>query len=149
MALTELKKVKQFAEKETKAKNKFNKQLSKRQTSKKASREKKSKQTQSVLTSKKRPSTRRTQKKTPQTSEEVGEKVDITCMGCEMSWEEDQSLQTGSLWIQCDKCDGWIHRDCCSDSVTMAVDDDTPFICPECKFGHEIGPHWLHSCGCF
>ena len=55
------------------------------------------------------------------------------CMGCGLSWQADESLGLGTIWIQCDVCDGWIHKDCFTDSSRSCVDEDSTFTCPSCR----------------
>lgn len=55
----------------------------------------------------------------------------IICIGCHMSWEEDQELGHGNTWVQCDKCLGWLHTDC--STVDIPESETEPFFCPECN----------------
>lgn len=117
MALKELQTVKLFARKEKAAKTKYIK-----------------------LLEKKGPLSKKTSKKTAK-GKSVMKNIDkssdsenVNCMGCHMSWQEDQALQTGSVWIQCDKCDGWLHKDCCANSDDFSFAEDSPFTCPDCEY---------------
>ena len=56
----------------------------------------------------------------------------IQCMGCHMSWQKDQILGTGSVWILCDASNKWTHKECCTLAVVVPDEEDEPFLCPEC-----------------
>lgn len=112
MALKELQKVKVFAEREKRAKKSYMKgetTIEKKEGKK----------------TKKRLNLPIQEFPKPGTSKETEEE----CMGCHMSWSEDQELGLGTVWLQCDMCDGWIHKDCCTD-IESVVDI---FHCPKCQ----------------
>lgn len=53
----------------------------------------------------------------------------ICCKGCSMTWEEDSNTASGSVWVECDGCNSWMHVNCVSQPVVM----DAPFFCPDCQ----------------
>lgn len=121
MALRDLDKIKKFAAREKSGKIKFNKMLEKKKVPPKPVKRKsnsKSKRAPDYL-----------EKDTDNSCSD-----DVCCMGCHMSWDEDQTLGYGSVWIQCDQCQGWMHEDCCGHSVDHIVSSDDKFYCPECEF---------------
>lgn len=50
------------------------------------------------------------------------------CQACHMTWKENDEIQEGRLWVQCDACDAWMHSDC----LTYEIDENEPFLCPKC-----------------
>ena len=50
------------------------------------------------------------------------------CKACHMTWEEDHELDLERVWVQCDKCDGWVHSEC----LSYSLEEDEPFFCPDC-----------------
>jgi hypothetical protein len=55
----------------------------------------------------------------------------VFCIGCHMSWEEDQEIAAGDFWIQCNKCQNWLHAECCD--TTIPDSDSEPYYCPDCN----------------
>ena len=66
------------------------------------------------------------------TSRKASCKTKAKCMGCYMSWSEDDSLDRENQWIQCHKCRGWIHSECCNLQF-LVRSREGPFLCPECR----------------
>lgn len=123
MALKQLDTIRKFADKEKAAKAKYEKQLCKK----------------SAAVSNVNKSVAQKQKGSKKARAGGSDKIDKDfCMGCHMSWQEDEEIQSGFLWIQCDQCEGWIHKDCCPDSLAFIVDDDSPFLCPECELSRAV-----------
>jgi hypothetical protein len=116
MALRQLDTIRKFANKEQRAKQSYLK-----------AQNDKGKRGKSVKTKVQGKGKRRVCKTSPvpDASEE-----NVECMGCHMSWLEDMNLGTGSLWVMCEKCSGWMHSDCSSIDIPS---DDEPFCCPECQ----------------
>ncbi|KAH3828424.1 hypothetical protein DPMN_130385 [Dreissena polymorpha] len=63
---------------------------------------------------------------------DFGTSDEATCMACEMTWSEDQTLMLGNKWVQCDVCSGWLHVDCLPHGCDFDESSDT-FECHSCK----------------
>jgi hypothetical protein len=118
-SLKQIEKVKAFAEKERKAKEKFIKQKSKQQCPSK----KKGSRSQSA------------KGKMPKTAgEKLKEDIqshdnkDVCCEACHMTYKEDEQLGLGRVWVECDLCQKWMHTEC----LNYEIDDNEPFLCPKC-----------------
>jgi len=134
MALKQLEKVKLFAEKERKAKEKYM-SLKKSSTTSTSTKTSKRKGKRAIKQTRKNQKTITSPSPKPSTSTDdstdlVKAPETIFCIGCHMSWEEDQELGHGNMWVQCDKCLGWLHTDCCTTDIPAS--DEEPFYCPEC-----------------
>ncbi|KAJ8314823.1 hypothetical protein KUTeg_006973 [Tegillarca granosa] len=102
MALDKLKCARNTAKKEKTAKERYlkkrEKELSKSSSSEAAK----------PSISRKCVSTKRS-KARPSSAPSVNETICPVCIG---SFEEENSLEMGTVWIECDKCHGWMHKDC-------------------------------------
>jgi hypothetical protein len=110
LALKDIEKTRQFANKEKRAKATY-------------------------LLKSKRSKDKQNLKKTETVSPTNENEEEAICMLCELTWKEDQDLMLGHTWIQCDKCESWIHEHCLPidmkyDSVT---NKDIDFICHKCE----------------
>ena len=124
MSLKHLEKVKQFAQKEHKAKLSYMKRQSKANRSDDVLRKGKSLKNTSKG---KGPAKNQPKHKTSQ-DDNAGTSQDF-CKGCLVTWDEDMEAGVERLWLQCDICDGWLHAEC----LTNTVDKDEPFSCPDCQ----------------
>ena len=57
---------------------------------------------------------------------------EAVCVGCDMTWNEDQILMLGNTWIQCDVCNDWVHEDCLPIGFMYDKTNDK-FVCHKCK----------------
>ncbi|KAH3851782.1 hypothetical protein DPMN_094267 [Dreissena polymorpha] len=118
MALKELHKIRQSIKREKMAKAKYLKNLTKKSNE--------------MIKSKTLPKSSKCANKNDKKNSEKPKELEVKCMGCHMTWDEEQLLQTGSIWIQCDQCDSWMHKECYSDDF-IVDNDDSPFCCPGCE----------------
>ncbi|KAH3861893.1 hypothetical protein DPMN_024846 [Dreissena polymorpha] len=89
MALKELLKIRQSAKREKMAKAKYLKNLTR--------------MSNEIIRSKNLPKSSKCANKSGKKNSKKPQKIEVKCMGCHMTWEEEQLLQTGSIWIQCDQ----------------------------------------------
>ncbi|XP_052252276.1 uncharacterized protein LOC127858948 isoform X1 [Dreissena polymorpha] len=127
MSLKQLEKVRSFAQKVQRAKLSF---FKKKNTSTKP--EKKRKQPEPNSEIGKRPiikklNTSHQKDKVPMDKND-NDSPNAFCKACHMTWEEDQELGLERVWVQCDKCDGWVHSEC----LSYSLEEDEPFFCPDC-----------------
>ncbi|KAH3786158.1 hypothetical protein DPMN_164261 [Dreissena polymorpha] len=118
MALKELLKIRQFVKREKMAKAKCLKKFTKKSND--------------IIKPKTLLKSSKCANKNDKKNSEQPKELEVKCMVCHMTWEEDQLLQTGSIWIQCDQCDSWMHKECCSDNL-IVDNDDPPLCCPGCE----------------
>lgn len=132
MSLKDLEKVKLFAERERKARKKYMSESageSKRKGNSKVTRNNRDRRKKPSKQTSKSSHQVPASKSSTSSSESGVKESSVICVGCHMTWEEDQSLETGSLWVECDICKNWIHEDCCPYDIPK---DDELFHCPNC-----------------
>ena len=118
-SLKQLNKVKLFAEKERRAKQLY---LKKKLKAK-------------AVKGKKGPKPQSKKGKRPLTESEKLQKLverseeDECCQACHMTYEEDEKMGLGRVWVECDSCKKWMHADC----LNYEIDDMEPFLCPNCS----------------
>ena len=118
-SLKQLNKVKMFAEKERRAKQLY---LKKKLKAK-------------AVKGKKGPKPQSKKGKRPLTESEKLQKLverseeDECCQACHMTYEEDEKMGLGRVWVECDSCKKWMHPDC----LNYEIDDMEPFLCPNCS----------------
>ena len=117
MALSRLKFAKQKAEKEKRAKFQYLAKLEKNKTCKKPLK------------------TRKTIKKSMMGSRRKDETLCFVCLG---SFEEEEANSINVIWIQCDKCSAWLHKDCIPlnynfDEDVFLPENNEEFVCHLCS----------------
>lgn len=109
LALKDLEKTRQFANRERRAKSAYLSKLDKKTVKK------------SVKVAKTVPTL-------------TGNEDEAMCMVCELTWGEDKLLMFGHTWIQCDTCKCWIHDHCLPVGITYDhSNNNTDFICHKCE----------------
>lgn len=129
MSLRQLSKVKVFAEREKRAKQAYLKKAAAKSKCAKTIQARK-KQMNNAKKGK-APTVNKPQKQTKKPSSN-GNTDDIRnrfCMGCLMTWLEDTEMGLGGDWVQCEKCKGWLHAGCLTESVFQGES----FSCPSCQ----------------
>jgi acetyl-CoA carboxylase beta subunit len=53
----------------------------------------------------------------------------VICQACHSTEQEDEELELERLWVQCDKCDSWMHTEC----LSQEIDVNENFVCPKCS----------------
>ena len=129
MSLRQLSKVKAFAEKEKRAKQAYLKKAVAKSKCAKTTQSRKKQMSNERRG--KAPTAKKTQKQTkkPSSSANTDDIRNRFCKGCLMTWLEDTELGLGGDWVQCEKCKGWLHAGCLTESVFQGE----TFSCPSCK----------------
>lgn len=104
MALQKLNLARKKAEKEKAAKIRYLKKKEKEGKAKSSAKEPQKKQSNSKTSSRIAKTTRKDKR--------VHSSCETICPVCLGSFEDENELELGTMWVECDHCHKWMHHDC-------------------------------------
>lgn len=132
MSLKELEQIRKFSRKEKMAKQKYLLNLAKeRKLEEKAKQQATKRKASRSLSRGIKTSLKQTKKKPiPVSENEDTDDESAICMICKVSWKDEQSLDHGRIWVECDTCKSWVHYEC--STVAVPEEEEVPYYCQEC-----------------